>query len=83
MTNPNNNGKNAWQKYGSRRVIARRNGQELHFDNLSTACRELGLSLGDASCQIRGVKKNCGMRRGKPHLVTIHAVGGYVFEWAS
>ncbi len=83
MMNPNNKGRNAWQKLGSRKVVARKDGQEFLFDNLSMACRELGLPLGNASCQIRGVKKNCGMRRGKPHLVTIRSVGGYVLEWAS
>lgn len=79
--NPNNKGKCSWQKYAARRVVVRHGGEVLHFANLSTACQELGLPLAEASCQIRGVKKNCGLRKGRPHMVTVKSVRGYVFSW--
>ena len=83
MTNKNNRGKNGWQKLAARKVIAMKDGVETLYDNLKTACETLGLSLPNASCQIRGIKKNCGIRRGKPHMVTIKDVNGYTFRWAS
>ncbi len=81
MCNPNNIDKNWWQKLSSRKVIVHKGNDIMHFPNLLTACQKLNVSISSASCQIRGVLKNAGMRNGKPHLVKVHSVKGYVFEW--
>lgn len=68
--NPNNEGLNGWQKYGSRKVIAIKNGTETGFNNCAEMCKVLGLKAGSVSACL------AGKRGHNTHY-------GYSFRWES
>ena len=68
--NPNNHGKNGWQKLASRKVIAIKDGVEQVFDSCSEMCDVLGLLPSCVSSCLSG------KRYAQTHK-------GYTFRWAN
>lgn len=66
--NPNNLGKNGWQKYGSRKVIATKDGVDTVFNNCKEMCEKLDLWMSNVSSMMHG-KSRCSRYK------------GYTFRW--